>query len=437
MTLLPKDEIVQQMEKMGAKHLILQFTGADGHLKGVEISRSAFAKADQIGVDGSSIGFLRSKRSDMIIDPDPTTVTKVPWYEGTASVFCDLRSTDTRERIAADPRGILKEITGQLMNEYQARYFARPEMEWYFMTSDLKPVDTASYMVLPPRDKGYYLRKLIVDTLDKVNIPYKTFHSEVGPGQHEVEFQALPAVKAADAVQLFKQITKMVTLKSSENWTATFMPKPYIDQAGSGMHIHQMVKSPGKNFFKGMKGELSEFALHFIAGQLDHASEITAICNPIINSYRRLVPGIEAPVYKTWGIANRTALVRVPAYEAGRLEYRAADAASNIYFTLAMLLAAGLDGVRNKTEIPDEADFDADVMSLKELANKGVELLPRSLKEALKVFKASKLCREVLGPDLHDEYYKARMKEWKDFTSEYSFEKKEVTRWEISHYSDC
>jgi glutamine synthetase len=432
-----KEFILQKMEKIGAKYLLLQFTGADGHLKGVEISKQSFAKTDQIGVDGSSIGFLRTKRSDMIIEPDSLTITKVPWQEKTASVFCDLRSTDPQERIFADPRGILKKITQEFKTEFMAEFYARPEMEFYVLTANFEPIDSASYMSLPPKDKGYFLRKLIIETLDQVNIPYKTYHSEVGPGQHEIEFEALPAVHAADGVQLFKQIAKMVALNHTEDWIVSFMPKPFINEAGNGMHIHQMVKSASADLFKGSGNKLSEFALHFIAGQLKYASEICAITNPIINSYRRLVPGIEAPVYMTFGIANRTALIRVPGYEAGRLEYRAADAASNIYFVLALLLAAGLKGVKNKIEPPEEANFDADALSLSELEARGVKLLPRTLKEALIEFKRSKLVEEMLGSALHQEYYEARMQEWNEFTSEYSFEKREITPWEINRYCDC
>ncbi|UCG03259.1 MAG: glutamine synthetase [Candidatus Heimdallarchaeota archaeon] len=429
--------VIQKMDQIGAKYLLLQFTGADGHLKGVEISKRSFSKVDQVGVDGSSIGFLRTKQSDMIIVPDPSTVTLVPWQENTACVFCDLRSTDeTHERIAADPRGILAEASKELYDEFQATYFARPEMEFYILTSDFKPADSATYMVLPPRDKGYFLRKMIVQTLEQVDIPYKTFHSEVGPGQHEIEFDSLPAVRAADSVQYFKQIAKMVALNQSE-WIISFMPKPFITEAGNGMHIHQIVNTSSEEMFKGSGNELSEFALHFIAGQLHFAGEITAITNPIINSYRRLVPGKEAPVYKTWGIANRTALIRVPGYEAGRLEYRAADAATNIYFTLAFLLKAGLEGVRRNLEPPEEANFDADTLSLKQLEEKGVELLPRSLKDALMKFKASTLAKKILGSALHQEYYEARMSEWMEFSNEYSFEKQEITPWEISHYLDC
>ncbi len=431
-----KPQILKKMEEIGAKYLLLQFTGADGHLKGVEMSKRSFEKADQIGVDGSSIGFLRSKRSDMIIVPDPSTVTLVPWQERTACVFCDLRSTETHERILADPRGILSEVNKELFDEYQAYYYARPEMEFYILDSEFQPVDSASYMVLPPTDKGYFLRKMIVETLDQVGLPLKTFHSEVGPGQHEIEFSAQPALQTADSVQYFKQIAKMVALNQSE-WILSFMPKPFINEAGNGMHIHQMVKSSSEDLFKGSGNELSEFAIHFIAGQLAHASEITAITNPIINSYRRLVPGIEAPVYITWGIANRTALVRVPGYEAGRLEYRAADAATNIYFTLALLLGAGLDGVRKKIEPPEEAAFDADALNQEQLREKGVELLPRTLYDALKIFKGSKLAKSILGSALHQEYYEARMQEWVEFTSEHSFEKQEVTPWEIFRYYDC
>ncbi|MFX1286617.1 MAG: glutamine synthetase family protein [Promethearchaeota archaeon] len=431
-----KSSIIQRIEKLGAKYLILKFTGADGNLKGVEMSKHSFAKADQVGVDGSSIGFLRTKQSDMIIVPDPSTVTLVPWQDNTACVFCDLRSTDTHERIAADPRGILAKVNAELYNEFQATYFARPEMEFYLLTPDLKPADSATYMVLPPRDKGYFLRKMIVETLDRVNIPFKTFHSEVGPGQHEIEFESLPAIQAADSVQYFKQIAKMVALNHSE-WIVSFIPKPFIDEAGNGLHIHQMVRSSAADLFKGDENELSEFALHFIAGQLKYASEITAITNPIVNSYRRLVPGKEAPVYKTWGIANRTALIRVPGYEAGRLEYRAPDAATNIYFTLAFLLKAGLEGVRRRLEPPEEVNFDADVLSLQQLEEKGVELLPRTLYNALMEFKQSMLAKEILGTALHQEYYEARMNEWLDFKREYSFEKEEITPWEFSRYIDC
>jgi glutamine synthetase len=432
-----KKIILDEMEKYGAKYLILQFTGADGHLKGVEISKNAFAKADQIGVDGSAIGFLRTKRSDMIIEPDPLTVTRIPWQDNTTCVFCDLRSTSTHEQISSDPRGILARVTRELKDEYQAEYFTRPEMEFYVLTPDFHKIDSGGYMSLPPKDKGYFLRKLIVNTLDEVEVPYKTFHSEVGPGQHEVEFEAMSAIRAADNVQFFKQIAKMVALEHTEDWIVSFMPKPFINESGTGMHIHQMISSPEKNLFKGSGSELSEFALYFIGGQLHYASEMAAITNPIINSYRRLVPGIEAPVYKTWGVANRTALIRVPGYEAGRLEYRSPDAATNIYFTLALLLAAGLEGVRRKLDPPEEAEFDADTLSLKELKEKGIEILPRTLEEALEEFRKSKFVENILGSALHQEYYDTRLKEWDDFCSEYNFEKREITKWEIEHYCDC
>ncbi|PWI46954.1 hypothetical protein CEE45_14305 [Candidatus Heimdallarchaeota archaeon B3_Heim] len=432
-----RDNIIKKMEKIGSKYLLLQFTGADGNLKGVELSKRAFSKIEQVGVDGSSIGFLRTKRSDMIIVPDPSTVTLVPWQDNTACVFCDLRSTDTHERIATDPRGILSEVNRSLLEEYNANYYARPEMEFYILTSDLKPVDTATYMALPPRDRGYFVRKMIIETLELVNLPFKTFHSEVGKSQHEIEFQALPAVAAADGVQMFKQVAKMVALNNTEDWIISFMPKPFIDDSGNGMHIHQMVKGEKTDLFKESANDLSEFVLHFIAGQLKYAREITAITNPIVNSYRRLVPRIEAPVYINWGIANRTALIRVPGYESGRLEYRAADAASNIYFTLAMLLAAGLEGVRKKIEPPSAADFDADLLSPRELKEKNVDLLPRTLINALEVFHKSKLAKSVLGKDLHQEFYEARKLEWEHFTSQYSFEKKEITPWELDRYIDC
>jgi glutamine synthetase len=425
------------MEKIGAKYLLLQFTGADGNLKGVELSKRAFSKIDQVGIDGSSIGFLRSKRSDMIIVPDPSTVTLVPWQDNTACVFCDLQSTDNNERIANDPRGILARVNKSLFEEFNANYYARPEMEFYILDGELKPVDSATYMGLPPRDKGYFVRKLIIETLELVNLPFKTFHSEVGKSQHEIEFQALPAIQAADGVQMFKQIAKMVALNNTEDWIVSFMPKPFIDDAGNGMHVHQMVRGEENDLFKGQGNELSDFALHFIAGQLHYAKEIAAITNPIINSYRRLVPGIEAPVYITWGIANRTALIRVPGYESGRLEFRAADSASNIYFTLAMLLAAGLEGVRNKMEPPAGADYDADALSMKELKEMGVELLPRTLADALAIFKESKLTKKILGEALHKEFYEARCLEWETFSKEYSFEKPVITSWEIERYIDC
>ena len=236
----PKKAVIQKMEKLGAKYLLLQFTGADGNLKGVEMSKRSFFQADQIGVDGSSIGFLRTKQSDMIIEPDPLTVTLVPWQDNTASVFCDLRSTDTHERISEDPRGILASVTESLFKEFQANYYTRPEMEFYILTSGLEQIDSSGYMSLPPKDRGYFLRKLIVETLEDINLPYKTFHSEVGPGQHEVEFQPLPAVQAADGVQIFKQIAKMTALNHTEDWIITFMPKVFIDRSGNGMHILQI-----------------------------------------------------------------------------------------------------------------------------------------------------------------------------------------------------
>nr|MDO8113065.1 glutamine synthetase family protein [Candidatus Sigynarchaeota archaeon] len=328
-----------------------QFTTILGDLKQVSIPSKIWDEmADGTGVDGSSLGFLKTEQSDMIFKPDLSTFTLLPWNPRVGRFICDGFGSDEKPH-PLDPRMALKKVLAQA-NEMGNEFITRPELEWYFVNNsrDVKPVDDGKYMDVAPLDSQNTLRDDIALKLVEAGIGVKTIHHECGPGQNEIEFMQANALSQADAVQTARWFAK--TMASLKGIVCTFMPKPFLECAGSGMHIHQwLANSKGENIFAEKGRAVCDALRWFVGGILDHVDGMTAIFNPTTNSYKRLVPGHEAPVYKAWGVANRTALIRIPGYEKkARFEYRATDAATNIYLASALLLAAGLDGLKRKLE---------------------------------------------------------------------------------------
>ncbi|MFW9922108.1 MAG: glutamine synthetase family protein [Candidatus Thorarchaeota archaeon] len=413
-------------------YLQFQFTNIKGELKAVEVPKKYAEKylKDGLGIDGSSIGFLTTEQSDMRIIPDLATLHILPWDSRVARVICDIVD-NTGKPLQSDPRSILKKAIAQA-KDLGFSMEARPEIEWYIMTSEGEPADIGGYMDAPPFDEEIELRRMITDYMMDFNIYPKMLHHEVGPGQHEIEFDMTEALLAADMVQTVKQIIRMVCW--NDGLVASFIPKPYSGQAGNGLHVHQMLFKGGNNEFSAADGTPSETLKYFVGGLLKHASGLTAIFNPTVNSYKRLVPGHEAPVYISWGIGNRTALIRVPGYEkSARIEYRGADTSANIYLIIALLLASGLDGIRNKIEPGEGTVLNIDHLTEEKRKAMGIQKTPSNLKEALEALNADKFLCNFLGPQFMEIYNKIKKKEWEEYTKNVrNHDTEEVTEWEFN-----
>ncbi|MGC1121652.1 MAG: glutamine synthetase family protein [Candidatus Methanofastidiosia archaeon] len=348
-----------------------------------------------MSIDGSSIpGFTQVGSSDVIVKPD----VENPCFMGDEVVlFCDLYETENNP-FSKDGRGILKRVT----SGYQV--LVKPELE-FFLLKGTVPVDQAGYM-----DAGEGLA-LVEDVVGTTDIKVERFHHENGPGQYEIEPVMAPAVPGCDAIIILKDVLRQKARRN--NWTATFMPKPLVDKAGSGMHFHLLLEKNGKNLFQ----DFGDTARYFVGGLLTHAREITAVCNPTLNSYKRLVPDFEAPVSIFWGKSNRSALVRIPKGGRTRIEYRAPDPSCNPYLALALMVGAGLDGVRHKIEPPEEGSGTG--------APSGT--LPFSLEEALNELEASDLAHETLGAELVEEFIIIKRKEIQEYQAH-------ISQWEYDHY---
>ncbi|MHA2279232.1 MAG: glutamine synthetase family protein, partial [Candidatus Kariarchaeaceae archaeon] len=366
------DNILKLIKVNGLKFVRFQFTDVFGYLRGVEIPAINISRflGEGIGVDGSSIGFLTPESSDLRLIPDPTTFRLLPWNKQICLIICDVRLSDGSE-LACDPRTILKR---QLRKIYDIGYTpeVRPEIEYYIL-DDFSSADDAEYMDLEPFDKFGQLRRKIMDYCLELGIPVKYGHAEVGPGQQEIELGFSDPLLAADQVQLMKQSIRVVADQS--DYQATFMPKPLAEEAGNGLHVHQRLLKDGKSIF-GENG-ITNFCKNFIAGLLTYAPNMTAFLNPIANSYQRMVAGYEAPIYLSWGVGNRTALIRVPGYESSvRIEYRGADGAANIYITFALQLAAGMLGIKNNLMPLDQTTEDVSRLSNEERKSRNIHQLP-------------------------------------------------------------
>ncbi|MHA1855080.1 MAG: glutamine synthetase family protein [Promethearchaeota archaeon] len=430
-----KDEFtIHDFEEMGIEYIQYQFTTIFGELKEVEFPINIWEEMkDGTGVDGSSLGFLKTSQSDMRAVPDYKTFAILPWDTRVGRFICNLTDNEGNH-FPTCPRGILEKIILKAKNMGYI-FKTRPELEVYFLTDDFEPADTGDYMSCPPKDSLHYLRREITDDLLRMNIGVKTIHHEVGPGQHEVEFTVADALYQADNVQTAKQIFKMNAL--DEEVICTFMPKPIRDKAGSGLHIHQYLTDlKGNNVFSDKEKGVSDILRWFVGGLEKHAAAISAILNPSTNSYKRLIPHHEAPVHIAWGVGNRTALIRIPGYEkSARIEYRAGDASMNIYLGFAALLAAGLDGIENKIEPNKPTTENVDLLSEKERKELGIEQLPWSLKRAIIYLETDTLLTETFGEDLIEIFLDKKKKE----LTEYEIAQKNgfESDWEFSTYLDC
>jgi len=436
---MEKKEILETVKQDKIDFIDLIFCDLYGNLKGVTISPRELDDCLDSGkwFDGSSVeGFTRIHESDMLLIPDISTYLRLPWprdEKHVARIICDVHEP-SKNSFAGDPRYILKRVLEKAQNVGYS-YFVGPEIEFFLFRSkeDRTYHDTAGYFDFSPQDYATDIRAIIMSTLEKLGIQVEMSHHECAPSQHEIDIQYLKALKSADNVMVLKQAIK--TVASDKGLHATFMPKPIYGVNGSGMHVHQsLFNREGQNIFhkKGDKYNLSSLAYNFLGGQLKHIREIAAVLCPTVNSYKRLVRGYEAPVYICWGQRNRSALIRVPRYSQGRekstrLELRCPDPSCNPYLTFALMLAAGLKGIEEKTQPPSAVEEDVYGFDDRKLEKFYIKTLPADLGEAIEEFKGSKLARETLGDHTFQKYIDVKSTEWRDF-------QKSVTDWEHKRY---
>lgn len=419
-------DIKEFFQKNKIEFIQFQFTTLFGEFKSVEFPVGIWDKMkDGTGVDGSSLGFLSTEQSDMKIVPDLKTLAILPWEPRVARFICDIYDDNDLPH-STDPRNILKKVIREA-NELGFEYKTRPELEWYFLDYDLEPFEEGQYMDTLPFDELGFLRRDIATDMLAMGVQVKTIHHEVGNAQQEIESMVLDALVQADNIQTAKLIIKAESLFN--DLIGTFMPKPFPELAGNGFHIHQYLTKNGENIFADKEKGISDALRYFVGGILQHVDAMTAIFNPTTNSYKRLVPGHEAPVHKSWGIANRTALIRVPGYEkSARIEFRATDAATNIYLASALLLAAGLDGIKNKIEPIEPTRKNIEELTTEEKEKMGIKNLPSSLSESLDALEKSTFVKEVLGKELVEIFLKVKRNECKEF--EAAKEEGEDSEWE-------
>ena len=432
------EEIKKQIKEKNISYLRLQFTDMLGDVKAVEVPVGKIDDAlnNKVMFDGSSIeGFVRIKEADMYLHPDIETFMVLPFendsYGGVASIICDVYTPEGKPFVG-DPRYILKRQIKKMNDMGIEKMFVGFEPEFYlFKNEDNKPADSASYFDLSPFDGGEEIRREIALTLEQMGFEVQASHHEVGPGQNEITFKYKDVLTACDKVQTFKQVVKVIARK--HGYLASFMPKPLNKQAGNGMHTNCSLfdSEKGDLFYdKNAEMELSLLCKKWITGLLNHARELALLTNPIVNSYKRLVSGYEAPIYACWSDANRSSLIRIPAIRgnATRTELRNVDPCANPYLALAGILASGLEGIEKVSEkdlIPPVKD-NLFALSEDELEKKGIEHLPETLHSAVKVFKKSSLMKEVLGEHLYYKYIDAKEKEWKEYhttVSDYELKK--------------
>ena len=435
------DYVLRSVEQRDIRFVRLWFVDILGRLKNFAISPEDLEVAfeEGIGFDGSAIeGFATPEEADMLAFPDASTFQILPWrpsHNGVARVFCDVCTPD-RKPFAGDPRDALRrmfykaEKAGYLLN-------VGAELEYYYFPDEHtpEPLDNVGYFDLSVSDAARDLRRNTVLTLEKMSVPVEyTFHA-AGRSQHGMSLRHAEALSMSDAVTTAKLIIKQQAYESGCH--ASFMPKPLAGEDGSAMFLHQsLFDHDGNNVFWGEDDEkyhLSEIAKHYMAGILAHAREISAITNPTVNSYKRITTGGDSvPQYATWGLRNRASMVRIPVYKPGkqlstRIELRSPDPMANPYLVNAVTLAAGLDGIERKLELPPEATAETLKLTDRQMVEAGYTPLPRSLKEALDVFEDSQFMKDALGEHIHSFFLKKKRDEWHKFEST-------ITEWEIKHY---
>ena len=437
-----KQKILNVAQSEDVEFIRLQFTDLFGTLKNVAITKSQLAKAldNKIMFDGSSIeGFARIEESDMYLYPDYDTFEILPFrpHQGkVARMICDVYKPDGTQ-LENDPRFILKRVIGAAA-EMGYKFNVGPECEFFlFHTDDNgKPTtishEKGSYFDLGPTDLGENARRDIVLNLEEMGFEVEASHHEVAPAQHEIDFRYGEALETADKIMTYKLTVK--TIAKRHGLYASFMPKPKYGVCGSGMHINMSLSDmEGNNIFANPDDPngLSKEAYSFIAGIMEHVRSMTAITNPIVNSYKRLVPGFEAPTYIAWSATNRSPLVRVPASRGAgtRVELRCPDCACNPYLAIAVCLAAGLDGIKRGLTPPESVQKDIYVMTEQERVEAGIGNLPSNLYEAIQEMKKSEFVKKVLGEEVFNKYIRAKSEEWDEYTSQ-------VTDWEIDRYLD-
>ncbi|MFD1777989.1 type I glutamate--ammonia ligase [Fredinandcohnia salidurans] len=435
-----KDDIFRLANEENVKFIRLQFTDILGTIKNVEIPVSQLEKAlsNKMMFDGSSIeGFVRIEESDMYLFPDLNTWVVFPWTAEkgkVARLICDIHNADGTP-FEGDPRNNLKRVLKEMEELGFTNFNLGPEPEFFLFKLNekgeptLELNDNGGYFDLAPTDLGENCRRDIVLELEEMGFEIEASHHEVAPGQHEIDFKYEDALTACDEIQTFKLVVKTIARKHGLH--ATFMPKPLFGVAGSGMHCNLSLFKGEENAFFDPNADLqlSENARHFIAGILKHAPNFTAVTNPTVNSYKRLVPGYEAPCYVAWSAQNRSPLVRIPASRglSTRVEVRSVDPAANPYMAMAVLLAAGLDGIKNKLTPPAPVDRNIYVMNKEERNEAGIVDLPPTLSLALDMLKQDEVLIKALGGHLFEHFIEAKEIEWDMFRTQ-------VHPWEREQY---
>ena len=433
--------VLRTTEERDIRFIRLWFTDVLGYLKSVAVAPAELeaAFAEGIGFDGSAIeGFARVSESDMLVKPDPTSFTVLPWRgePGVARMFCDILMPDGAPSFA-DPRYVLKRALGRAA-DMGFTFYTHPEIE-FFLFDELPPagqrpvpIDNGGYFDHTPTSVGQNFRRDAITMLEAMGISVEFSHHEGAPGQQEIDLRYADALSTADNLMTFRTVVKEVAL--SQGLFASFMPKPLAEHPGSGMHTHLSLFEGDRNAFfePGADYQLSKVGRSFIAGLLRHASEITAVTNQWVNSYKRLYGGGEAPAYVCWGHNNRSAMIRVPMYkpqkgQSTRIEVRTLDPACNPYLAFAVLLAAGLKGVEEGYELPAGAEDDVWSLTEGERRAMGIDPLPQNLAEAIAVMEQSELVAETLGEQVFDFFLRNKRAEWQDYRNQ-------VTAFELERY---
>ena len=435
---MTREEIIRLANEQNVEFIRMQFTDIFGTLKNVALPVSQLEKAldNKVMFDGSSIeGFVRIEESDMYLYPDYDTFCILPWrsHAHVARMICDVR-TPEGEPFVGDPRSLLKRVLAEAA-AMGYTFNLGPEGEFFLfhLDEDGKPTtlthDEASYFDMAPLDGGEDARRDMCLTLEKMGFEIEASHHEVSQAQHEIDFRFSDALTAADSGMTFKLVVK--TIARAHGLHATFMPKPIFGINGSGMHLNMSLFKDGKNAFYDPNDEieLSEVAYQFIAGILAHVKGAALITNPLVNSYKRLVPGFEAPVYTAWSTSNRSVLVRIPNTRGNgtRVELRNPDPTAHPYLAAAVLLSAGLDGIRRKLSPPPAQPANIFHMTPEERTAAGISSLPGSLEEAIRDYKADTYIRQTLGAHVDERYLTAKEKEWAEYRTQ-------VHAWELDRY---
>ncbi|MEN6461685.1 MAG: type I glutamate--ammonia ligase [Syntrophomonas sp.] len=438
---MDKEYILKKAKEENVNLIRLQFTDILGVMKSVSITIEQLEKAldGELMFDGSSIeGFVRIEESDMYLRPDPNTFLILPWAnlssEGkTARLICDIFNPDNQP-FEGCPRYALARVLKEA-EEMGYTMQVGPEPEFFMFQLDenghptLETNDKASYFDLPPVDKGEDARRDMVETLKKMGFEIEAAHHEVAPGQHEIDFKYTNALTTADNIVTFRIAVR--TVAQMHGLHATFMPKPVFGINGSGMHLHTSLFKDGKNVFYGPDQEdgLSDVCRYFMGGVLKHARAISAITSPTVNSYKRLVPGYEAPIYIAWSYRNRSPLIRIPARRGigTRIEFRSPDPTCNPYLGLAVILKAGLEGIKEKIAPPAPVEQNIYEMDLATRKVKGIQSLPENLYEAIDELRKDELIKEALGEHIYSRFICAKMKEWENYSSR-------IYDWELEEY---